>query len=271
MPKILLTGAAGGIGQATVERLLAAHHTLIVTDASLERLQIAFPHPHPNLHLTALDVTSYAAWQAVAQNHPDIDILIQLAGIMRAGWFVDQPIEVFEAQLRINLLGLAYGCKVYGEIFKARRQGHIINMASLGGVAAVPGIAGYSATKFGVRGLSLALAEELRPYDVHVTVICPGPVRTPLILDELPKPESVFTLSAGGLLGPIDVAKAIERAIRRRPLEITLPRSKSIAARMVSLFPPLQRWAARLLAPDAERRRQKYLQKIEKPPSAQPK
>jgi hypothetical protein len=96
-------------------------------------------------------------------------------------------------------------------------------------------------------------------------------VRTPLILDELPKPESVFTLSAGGLLEPIDVAKAIERAIRRRPLEITLPRSKSIAARMVSLFPPLQRWAARLLATDAERRRQKYLQKIEKPPSAQPK
>lgn len=262
MPKILLTGTAGGIGQATVQRLLRANHTLIATDVSLERLQAAFPEPHPNLRLDTLDVTSLAAWQDTIQKYPDIDILVQLSGIMRVGWFVEQPIEVFETQLRINLLGLAYGCRVYGEIFKARGQGHIVNIASLAGVTAVPGIAGYSATKFGVRGLSLALAEELRPCGVHVTVICPGPVRTPLILDELPRPESVFTLSAGGLLEPADVARAIDRAIRRRPLEISLPFSKSVAARFVSLFPVLGRWAARFLAADAERRRQKLLKAV---------
>jgi len=260
MPKILLTGAAGGIGQATVQRLLQTNHILIATDLSLQRLHAAFPEPHPNLHLDTLDVTSFAAWQETAQKYPDIDILVQLSGIMRVGWFIEQPIEVFEAQLRINLLGIAYGCKVYGEIFQARHRGHIVNIASLAGVAAIPGIAGYTATKFGVRGLSLALAEELRPHGVYVTVICPGPVRTPLILDELPRPESVFTLSAGGLLEPVEVAQAIERAIRRRPLEITLPFTKSVAARLVSLFPGLQRWAARLLAAGAERRRQKLLQ-----------
>ena len=259
MPKILLTGAAGGIGQATVQRLLKANHTLIATDISLEKLHATFPEPHPNLRLDTLDVTSFAAWQDTIQKYPDIDILVQLSGIMRVGWFVEQPIEVFEAQLRINLLGLAYGCKVYGEIFKARGHGHIVNIASLAGVAPIPGIAGYAATKFGVRGLSLSLSEELRPYGVYVTVICPGPVRTPLILDELPRPESVFTLSAGGLLEPADVARAVERAIARRPLEITLPFTKSVAARLVSFFPAIQRWAARLLAAGAERRRQKLL------------
>ncbi len=267
MPKILLTGAAGGIGQTTVQRLLRAQHTLIVTDVSMERLQAAFPDPHPHLHLTPLDVTSYSEWEAIAQQYPDVDILVQLSGIMRAGWFVDQSIETFESQLRINLLGLAYGCQVYGARFKARGHGHIINIASLAGVVPVPGIAGYSATKFGVRGLSLALAEELRPYGVYVTVICPGPVRTPLILNELPKPESALTLSAGGLLEPVDVAKAIERAIRHRPLEITLPFYKSVAARVISLFPSLQRWAGRFLFSDAERRRQAYLKKIGSVPS----
>ncbi len=267
MPKILLTGSAGGIGQSTVQRLLNAHHTLIATDVSLERLKAAFPETHPNLHLVPLDVTSYTAWETIARAYADIDILIQLSGIMRAGWFVEQPIETFEAQLRINLLGLAYGCKVYGELFKRRGHGHIINIASLAGVVPVPGIAGYSATKFGVRGLSLALAEELRPYGVYVTVICPGPVRTPLILNELPKPESALTLSAGGLLEPVDVARAIERAILRRPLEITLPLHKSLAARVVSIFPSLQRWAVRFLFSDAERRRQAYLKEIEPLPS----
>ncbi len=266
--KILLTGSAGGIGQATVQRLLKRGHTIIATDISLEKLQEAFPDPLPNLHLATLDVTSYEAWQAVAERYPDINILIQLSGIMRVGWFIEQPIEVFESQLRINLLGLAYGCKVYGERFKARRHGHIINVASLAGVVPIPGIAGYSATKFGVRGLSLALAEELRSYGVQVSVICPGPVRTPLILDELPKPESVLTLSAGGLLEAADVARAIERAIQRRSLEITLPLSKSLAARLIALFPSLQRWVVPLLSGSAERRRQAYLREMQKNPSS---
>ncbi len=261
MPKILLTGAAGGIGQAAVQRLLENGHTVIATDSSLDRLQAAFPQPHARLLLAAHDVTSYTAWETLAQTYADIEVLVQLAGIMRVGWFAEQPVEVFELQLRVNLLGLGYGCQVYGRLFRARGRGHLINIASLAGVSPIPGIAGYAATKFGVRGLSLSIAEELRPYGVSVTVICPGPVRTSLILDELPRPESVYTLSAGGLLEPIDVAKAIEKAIRRKPLEILLPRDKAFAARLVSWMPQLQRSAARFFAKGAEKRRQAYLQK----------
>ncbi len=259
MPKVLLTGGAGGIGQATVALLLKAGYQVVATDASEEALRRAYPTPSEHLQLAKLDVTSYEAWEALREAHGDSEILIQLAGIMRAGWFVEQDPKVWLQQLQVNLLGLGYGCRVFGAHFQARGGGHLINIASLAGIAPVPGIAGYTGTKFGVRGLSLALAEELRPYGVAVTVICPGPVRTPLILDELPSPASVFTLSAGGLLEPIDVAKAVMRAIRRKPLEITLPWNKSLAARLLAVWPGLQTAVAGLVRKGAEKRREKLL------------
>lgn len=264
MPKALLTGAAGGIGQATTALLLKKGYEVLVTDASEEALQRAYPTPSPQLRLAKLDVTNYEAWKAIKEAHGDSDILIQLAGIMRAGWFVEQDPRVWVQQLQVNLLGLGYGCRVFGAHFRARGHGHLINIASLAGIAPVPGIAGYTGTKFGVRGLSLALAEELRPYGVAVTVICPGPVRTPLILDELPSPASVFTLSAGGLLEPEDVAQAIWRAIQKKPLEITLPWNKSFAARLLAVWPSLQTTLAGIVRKGAEKRRERLLREAKR-------
>lgn len=261
MPKALLTGAAGGIGQATARLLWEKGFSLILTDVSLETLHQAYPSLPTGSALHPLSVTELAAWEATAEQYADIDILIQLAGVMRVGTFIEQPIDEWHLQLQVNLLGVAYGCWVYGRLFAQRGRGHIINVASMAGVAPIPGIAGYTATKFGVRGLSLALDAELRPRGVPVSVIGPGPVQTPLILNELPKPESVYTLAAGGLLRPEAVARAIYRAIRQRPPEILLPWHKAVAARLVSLFPSLHHLTARLVEPGARRRREKYLKK----------
>lgn len=260
MPKVLLTGAAGGIGQATARLLSEKGFSLILTDISLEVLEKAFPSPPPQAELYAHSVTDLSAWEALAERYPDIDILIQLAGILRVANFIHQPIEEWHLQQSVNLTGLVYGAWVYGRKFVERGHGHIINIASMAGIAPVPGLAGYSATKFGVRGFSLALDMELRPKGVPVTVICPGPVATPMIFNELPKPESVYTLVAGGLLTPDAVARAIWRAIRRRPREILIPRNKAILARMVSLLPFTLGIAPRLLERGAARRRLFYLQ-----------
>lgn len=263
MPKVLITGAAGGIGQATARLLWQKGFHLILTDASDAALAKAFPQVPDGSHIETLDVTDLQAWEAAAERHKDTDILIQMAGIMRAGTFIEQPIEEWHLQARVNLDGVIYGAQTFGRHFAARGQGHIINIASMAGIAPVPGITGYTATKFAVRGFSLALDMELRPRGVPVTVICPGPVATPLIFNELPKPESVYTLSAGGLLAPEAVARAVWRAIRRRPREILLPLNKAIAARLVSLFPALLGIAPRLMTPGAARRRTHYLRTLE--------
>lgn len=262
MPKVILTGAAGGIGQATARLLWEKGYTLVLTDSRMEALESAYPTLPGGSSLQELDVTSMEAWQALAQAHGDADVLIQLAGVMRAGNFLEQPLEVWHLHAQVNLYGVVYGAWTFGRLFVQRGKGHLIHIASLAGIAPIPGITSYTATKFGVRGFSLALDAELRPQGVPVTVICPGPVATPLILNELPKPESVYTLSAGGLLKPEAVAQAILRAIRHHPKEILLPAGKAWAARMVSLFPRLQDVAARFLRSGAEARRQKLLRQL---------
>lgn len=261
MPKVLITGAAGGIGRVTAKLLWEKGFSTILTDVSQEALVAAFPDLPPDCILERLDVTRLSEWEAIAGKYQEIDILIQMAGVMRAGTFVEQPIDEWHLQQQVNLTGVIYGAKVYGQVFVRRGYGHIINVASLAGIAPVPGIAGYTATKFAVRGFSLALDMELRPRGVAVTAICPGPVATSLIFDELPKPESVYTLSAGGLLPPESVAQAIWRAIRRRPKEILLPYHKAIAARIVSLAPRLLIWVPQLMEKGAARRRSEYLRK----------
>ncbi|MCS6790764.1 MAG: SDR family NAD(P)-dependent oxidoreductase [Bacteroidia bacterium] len=262
MPKVLLTGAAGGIGKATTHLLHQKGYHLILTDYDERLLSQAYPEAHPSWKFHALDVTRLEAWEETLAHFPDIDVLIQLAGIMQVGWFVESPVSDIEKQTAINLMGLAYGCYVYGRHFAKRGEGHIINLASLAGIAPIPGITAYTATKFGVRGLSLALDAELRPRGVAVTVICPGPVGTSMIWNVLHRPESAYAFSMGGVLEPEAVAKAIERAIRKRPKEITLPLYKSIAARIVSLFPVLLSWAEWLMLKGAEQRRRHYWEKV---------
>ncbi|MCS7161821.1 MAG: SDR family NAD(P)-dependent oxidoreductase [Bacteroidia bacterium] len=259
MPKVLLTGAAGGIGVATARRLWEKGFQLVLTDLSLGTLERAFPEVPSGSSRELLDVQSLENWQEIAERHPDTEIVIQLAGVMRVGKFIEQPLDVWHLQQGVNLTGLVYGAWVFGRRFAERGHGHLIHVASLAGIAPVPGITAYTATKFGVRGFSLALDLELRPHGVPVTVICPGPVATPLIWNELPKPESVYTLAAGGLLKPETVARAIERAIRYRPREIALPAYKAWAARLVGAFPRLLPWAVRLFTKGAARRRAKFL------------
>ncbi|MCS7298003.1 MAG: SDR family oxidoreductase [Bacteroidia bacterium] len=262
MPKVVITGAAGGIAQATARLLWQKGYQLVLTDISEAILQKAYPHLPAGSMQEILDVTDLSAWEALLERHKDAAILLQTAGIMRVANFIDQPIEEWHLQQRVNLTGLVYGCWVFGRHFAQRRSGHIINIASMAGVAPVPGVVGYTATKFGVRGLSLALDMELRPQGVPVTVICPGPVATPLIFNELPKPESIYTMVMGGLLTPEAVAEAIWRAIRRRPREILIPGYKAIAARLVSLFPSLLGIVPPLLRPGAARRREEYLKTL---------
>jgi 3-oxoacyl-[acyl-carrier protein] reductase len=114
----------------------------------------------------------------------------------------------------------------------------------------VPGLSAYCASKHAVRGFSLAIAEELRPHGVAVTVLCPDAVETPMLTLQEEHPEAAMTFGAGRALTLDEVEAAIFRALGDRPLEIVLdvPGSgRAIGARLANLFPSLTtRFASRI-------------------------
>jgi NAD(P)-dependent dehydrogenase (short-subunit alcohol dehydrogenase family) len=242
----VVTGAASGIGRhwAGVLAALPDQYRLIVADANEPGLRRSFP-PSDRLHLQPLDVRSPEQWQALAGAALDrfgrVDYLFNIAGGGRPGFLLDVPTELVDTTIDVNLKGQIHGMKALAPIMVRQRAGHIVNVSSLAGLSPTPGNELYSAAKFGLRAVSLAAAIRLRPLGVHVTVVCPDLVDTPalerqLLLDE----EDVALIHSGPCaLTVVDVERAFFRAIRERPLEITIPRWRGWLAKLNNLYPPL--------------------------------
>ena len=97
-----------------------------------------------------------------------IDVLINNAGVMPIGPFLEQSEQSIRSAIEVNLYGVLTGCQLALPDMVARRRGHIINIASLSGLIPVPGQVVYVGAKFGVVGLSAALADEMAPHGVDV-------------------------------------------------------------------------------------------------------
>jgi 3-oxoacyl-[acyl-carrier protein] reductase len=124
-------------------------------------------------------------------------------------------------------------------------------MASLAAHCPVPGLALYAASKFAVRGFSLAAALELRPRGVFVSIVCPDAVQTPMLDLQLEYPEAALSFSGPRPLTVQEVTRVIvEKVLPNRPLEVLIPRSRGALARAVSVWPGL----ALRLAPSMLRR-----------------
>jgi 3-oxoacyl-[acyl-carrier protein] reductase len=124
-----------------------------------------------------------------------------------------------------------------------RKQGHIVNVASLAGIVPVPGLALYSASKHAARAYSIAVAQEVRKHDVFVTAVCPTVVETPMMDMQIDREEAAFTFSGKRPLGVEEVTSAIvERAMVKKPLELVLdvPGSgQGLAAKVGNALPAL--------------------------------
>jgi short-subunit dehydrogenase len=129
------------------------------------------------------DLESFAVFldKVRADSHGHIDVLINNAGVMPIGLFVDQSDEAIRAAVEVNFYGVLNGCRLVLPDMLARRDGHIINIASMAGMVAVPGEVVYAGTKFAVVGLSTALSDEVAPLGVQVTAVLPTFTKTELI------------------------------------------------------------------------------------------
>ncbi len=260
---IVVTGAAGGIGRLLVARLVEAGHQITATDVSIEALRNAaadLAWPEQRVQSLAHDVTSGAAWQSLlehAEQHwGGVDVLVNLAGVLRVESVCELTAEAVALQLDVNTRGVILGTQAAASRMVRRGRGHVINVASMAALAPVPGIAVYSASKYAVRGFSLAAAQELEPQGVHVTVVCPDAVATPMVDYQLDYPAAALTFSGSRVLSADEVARAIVRLlVKRPPLELAIPRSRGWLARVSNLFPRglHRRISARLVAKGLQR------------------
>jgi NAD(P)-dependent dehydrogenase (short-subunit alcohol dehydrogenase family) len=242
----IVTGAASGIGRhwAGVLAARADDYRLALVDVNEAGLHAAFA-ANERVSLHAFDVRSTERWACLVDDtlgrFGRIDYLFNIAGGGRPGFLLDVPLDLVDTTIDVNLKAQIYGMKAVGPVMVRQGAGHIINVASLAGISPTPGNELYSAAKCGLRAVSLATAVRLRPHGVFVTVVCPDLVDTPTLTRHLYlDPEDVALIHSGPRpLSVVEVERAFFRAMRDKPLEITIPRWRGWLAKINNLYPPL--------------------------------
>jgi len=177
-----ITGASTGFGRLLAEQTLRAGHKVVATARKPEQIADLGYHYSDRCLVLPLDVTDAgqvdsAVTQAFAQ-FGQVDVLVNNAGYGVAGGIEEVSEAEFMPMFETNVFGLLRVTRAFLPYLRRQRSGHILNLSSIGGVVAGPGIGFYNSTKFAVEGLSEALAAELAPLGIRVTIIEPGPFRT---------------------------------------------------------------------------------------------
>jgi NADP-dependent 3-hydroxy acid dehydrogenase YdfG len=230
---IAITGAARGIGLATARACAARGMKVAIGDLDLGEAQRA-ADSIPDAIALALDVTDRASFEAYldaaeAQLGP-VDVLVNNAGIMQIGPFLEEDEATAIRQVDINVHGVLHGMKLALPRFKARGAGHLINIASMAGKTGFPGGATYSGTKFFVYGVSEAVRAELRGTAIEVSCVMPVVVNTEL--------AGGLQRSRGqGLIEPEDVAAEIVATLEHPRFDVAVPRSMGRVVQITGVLP----------------------------------
>jgi NAD(P)-dependent dehydrogenase (short-subunit alcohol dehydrogenase family) len=187
----VVTGAGSGIGRAIATELAARDHTVVVTDLDLAAAEATARELGADATALALDVTDAAQAKSVAasvaERHGALDVWVSNAGISKMRPFLDVTPEDLRRTLAVNLEGIflcgqAAAAVMIASVTEGRGSGGaIVNVASMAGKQGrVPYLADYVASKFGVVGLTQAMAFELAPHGITVNSVCPGYVATPM-------------------------------------------------------------------------------------------
>jgi NAD(P)-dependent dehydrogenase (short-subunit alcohol dehydrogenase family) len=188
--RCLITGAASGIGRATALRLAAQGAQLFLTDRDADGLRLTVEDAQALGAQVAehrvLDIADYEQVAAFAADihaaHPSMDVVMNIAGVSAWGTVDRLAHEQWEKMISVNLMGPIHVIETFvPPMVAARRGGHLVNVSSAAGLVALPWHAAYSASKFGLRGLSEVLRFDLARHRIGVSVVVPGAVKTPLV------------------------------------------------------------------------------------------
>lgn len=256
----MITGGAGGIGLAIAARLVSAGCALALVDIRADRLQNArqrLPTGAAKLTVHPCDVGDLEQVSSVKgqilDQHGKINILINSAGVSLSGPFAKCDLSDLHWVMQVNFWGVVHCCKVFLPSMITEEHAQVVNVCSSFGLLGFAGKAGYSASKFAVRGFSEALRMELAETRVGITTVYPGPVQTNLLIDgravsEQQRAQEMRFLAARAI--PADlVAKKVIQGIRRNSCRVRISIDYAAIDWVTRLSPSLAQvigsWASR--------------------------
>jgi short-subunit dehydrogenase len=240
--RILLTGAAGGIGSAVARRLAKSGATLLLTDLRrepLERLAAELAAAGgAAASVVAADIATDQGRVAVvaAARELGVEALINAAGINPFGLLESQSSAQIGKAMLINAVAPMALCQAMIPVLAVRERAHIVNIGSTFGSIGFPGFCVYSASKFAIRGFSEALRRELADTPIRVHYVAPRATKTALATDRVRAMNAELNV---GMDTPDTVAAAIERALRRERRETLLGAPERLFAKLNAIFPGL--------------------------------
>jgi len=245
-----ITGGARGIGRETARTMLAQGMRVAIGDVDLAAVQAtaAALGPPDQVRAYALNVTDKASFAAfldgAERDLGPLDVLVNNAGIMQLGSFLEEDDATTQRQIDINVNGVLHGMKLVLPRFVARGRGHLVNIASSAGKGGFPGGATYCGTKHFVVGVSEAVRGELLDTPVEVSCVMPVIVKTELAAG-LQQTRGIRHIT------PQDVADAIVDALRVPRFDVYVPRNVAAISAVMGLMPRRGRDAiARVLKAD---------------------
>ncbi len=178
----LITGSSRGLGRALAKAVLDAGDRLVATARNPGDLDDFVAQYGAQVRAVELDVTNSsearAAVAAATSAFGRLDVVVNNAGYANINSFEDMPEDDFRAQFETNFFGVVNVTRAALPVLHAQRDGHIIQISSVGGRTRSPGLSSYQSSKWAVGGFSEVLAEEVRPLGIRVTVVEPGGMRT---------------------------------------------------------------------------------------------
>jgi NADP-dependent 3-hydroxy acid dehydrogenase YdfG len=230
----LVTGGARGIGKATARALVREGLKVAIGDLDHEAAQAAAQELGGGTVALALNVTDRASFDrfvadAEAALGP-VDVLVNNAGIMQLGPFVEEDDATTQRMVDINVHGVLHGMKAVLPGFAARGRGHLVNVASTAGKGGYAGGATYCGTKHFVVGVSEAVRAELRGTGVEVSCVMPVVVQTELAAG-LPRTRGVKQVT------PEEVAGEIVSALKVPRFDVFVPRSVGALNQAIGVLP----------------------------------
>lgn len=255
----VVTGAGSGIGRGTAKALASHGAEVIVADIDLPAAQDAVAEIR-GLGGVAMayrvDVADTDALEEFAETvrtvHGVPDVVVNNAGIVVGGPFLDVPVEDFERIMDINLMAMIHGCRIFGQQMVERGTGgHLVNISSLAAFAPAPYCWPYSVSKYAVKHFSECIRAELAPHHIGVTAVCPGLIATNLattaqvatVTDRQMEIGRTAVLKGMALLGanPDGAGRDIVRAIRRNTAVAPIRPEAHLARQAGRLFPGIVR------------------------------
>jgi NADP-dependent 3-hydroxy acid dehydrogenase YdfG len=259
----VVTGAGGGLGAAVAELLAARGHPVHVTDVDPDAARAVATRIGGAATGGGLDVRDEDACRAVARDVAaatgGLDVWVNNAGVLATGPAWEQDAATRRRLVEVNVLGVMNGTVAALGEMRAAGHGHVVTIASLAGLVAVPGEAVYAGTKHAVLGFSLSTQADLRRAgvrDIHISCVCPAGMWTPMLYDKLDDPEAALSFS-GRLLRPPEVAAVVGRVLDR-PRQVTaVPRWRGVQVRLADTFPELSVRALRVFVTQGRRRQRR--------------